>query len=57
MQVKIHWPNGDYHTKSNFSTTGKDTDLLVLAMRDVLVLSMTYDVIIDNGVITFVDKE
>jgi hypothetical protein len=56
MQVKIHWPNGDYHTKSTFSTTGEHTDLLVLAMRDVLVLSLTYDVIIDNGVITFVEK-
>jgi hypothetical protein len=56
MNIRIEWPCGDYHTKSNFSTNDKSSDLLVSAMRDVLVLSMTYDVIINNGVITFVEK-
>jgi hypothetical protein len=54
MKIQINWPNG-LTTDLGTETTSDKT--LLNVMRNVVVLSMTYDVIIDNGVITFVDKE
>lgn len=60
MKIEIHWPEGTINyryeniTRTNENTLPEDLDDF---LSDVMSLSYTYDVIIDNGKVTFVDKE
>lgn len=61
MQLEIHWPEGTHNyrlygaeTALHYETLDED---VIDIMRDVVNLSYKYDVIIDNGKATFVDKE
>ena len=61
MKIEIHWPEGSSNckwygniTRTNENTLTEDLDDF---LSDVMTLSYTYDVIIDNGKVTFVDKE
>lgn len=54
MKIEIHWPEKDIeHLNLADTGTGEDSRLLIR----ILIMSYTHDVIIDRGVITFVDKE
>lgn len=62
MKVEVHWPEG----YKSFGVTpestygleyGSDPIELSNMIHHVVKLSKTYDVIIDNGKVTFVDKE
>ena len=61
MKIEIHWPEGSSNFKWYGNTTNITDDTLPEDfddfMQDVFKLSAVYDVIIDNGKITFVDKE
>ena len=61
MKVEIHWPEGSAErfiegavTKFDICTS-EDIDIITF-FDDVVYMSRKYDVIIDNGVITFVEK-
>jgi hypothetical protein len=53
VNIKIEWPNG---LVTDLDTATVKQDVVSCAVHNVVVLSMTYDVIIDNGVVTFVEK-
>ncbi len=53
MDIKIEWPNG---LVTDLNTATVKQDVVSCAVQNVMVLSMTYDVIIDCGVVTFVEK-
>lgn len=54
---KVEWPYASCWMKRSFDTsTEYDKASFESVMNEVLVLSKIYDVIIDNGVITFVEK-
>jgi hypothetical protein len=53
MYLKIEWPNGQ---NSHYSTATTSNETLLQTMQKVMALSLTYDVIIDKGVITFCEK-
>lgn len=55
MQLEIHWPEGIPMEEVDTLLTESADDSVLL--HDILQLSFTYDVIIDNGVVTFVEKE
>lgn len=57
MNIEIHWPNEDevsIHAVHDFSDSA--VNKLQADMKTVAYLSYVWDVIIDNGVITFVEK-
>lgn len=55
---KVEWPYTSCWMKRSFDTSTEfDKASFESVMNEVLSLSKIYDVIIDNGVITFVDKE
>ena len=54
MLIKVEWPWGD---EDNLELNTESNKIHSILLTDLMRLSMTYDVIIDNGVITFVDKE
>lgn len=62
MKVEIYWPEGSqnqgiYGEVTKFdSCTSDDTDIITF-FDDIIYASNKYDVIIDNGKVTFVDKE
>jgi hypothetical protein len=53
MNIEIHWPNG---ITVNYAGTNTSDKTWLSVMYKVIDLSTLYDVIIDNGVITFVEK-
>lgn len=54
---KVEWPQGSHWMKHSFDTNNtNDKAIFTSVMNEVLELSKVYDVIIDNGVITFVEK-
>jgi hypothetical protein len=54
---KVEWPYASCWMKRSFDTnTEYDKATFQSVMNEVLYLSTLYDVIIDNGVITFVEK-
>lgn len=61
MKVEIHWVEGSqnaamYDGVTEFdSLTSQDIDIISF-FDEVVYMSHKYDVIIDNGVITFVEK-
>lgn len=54
MKLEIHWPTEGIELLDTEHTPHEDDSIL---LHDVLTLSYMYDVIIDNGKVTFVDKE
>lgn len=53
MKIEIHWPDEQPHTVDlGHTDVGQDS----LIFQELLSLSYKYDVIIDNGVISFVEK-
>lgn len=60
MQLEIHWPEASNEHRWYGTTNITDNTLnedVVDFLDDVVRLSRSYDVIIDNGKVTFVDKE
>jgi len=56
-KFKVEWPQGSHWIRCSFDTNyTNDKDIFAAVMNEVLELSKIYDVIIDNGVITFVEK-
>ena len=54
---KVEWPCDSCWMKRSFDTNNtNDKAIFTSVMNEVLELSKIYDVIIDNGVITFVEK-
>lgn len=57
MILKVEWPYTSCWMKRSFDTDKPiDASMLQSVMNEVISLSHIYDVIIDNGVITFVEK-
>lgn len=57
MRLRVEWPYQSCWMKRNFDTDETlDAAQLQSVMNEVISLSHIYDVIIDNGVITFVEK-
>lgn len=54
MKIEIHWPDeiGGVETVDGSNNTTRG-----FVFNDLVLLSHHYDVIIDNGKVTFVDKE
>lgn len=55
MRLEIHWPDNQGTEVIDTGHTLTEDDSILF--HDTLTLSYGYDVIIDNGKITFVDKE
>ena len=55
MKLEIHWPDGQGTEVINTGHTLHEDDSILF--HDIITLSYSHDVIIDNGKITFVDKE
>lgn len=53
MRLRVEWPDG---VTVNYSGTNTSDKTWLIVMYKVVDLSTLYDVIIDNGVITFVEK-
>ncbi len=59
MLIKVEWPTeeiGLVKRKFDFSSGFDRTNLTEWVFPEILKLSKKYDVIIDNGVVTFVEK-
>lgn len=56
MSIEIHWPIKGTNVDTVDFTTTSITHHSVL-LRDLIILSYKYDIIIDCGKVTFVEKE
>lgn len=53
MKIEIHWPEGIQSLNTAHTDVAEDS----LVLANLLSMSYEYDVIIDCGKVTFVDKE
>jgi hypothetical protein len=57
MKLQVEWPYQSHWIRRSFDTNSViDSAQMKSVMEEVISLSHIYDVIIDNGVITFVEK-
>jgi protein tyrosine/serine phosphatase len=56
MLMKVEWPDGDVEEYDVHDFSAKALNEFQAAMKTVAYMSQEWDVIIDDGVVTFVEK-